>query len=248
MAPQDDRSHELIPLLCGEPGPLSFDRFPVSMESIDDTPGWFHSFAGKSEVEVRYLLRNEWEAIEHPSLRAFSDALLACCPCGIVTSRYADSGRNAWVLLSRRLPAEAVVNSVHRGESVEGVFYLAEPYSRALRAGLSQQDLVRTFFLYFGGLRCSPPFRGGRFFDFPSPVSEVCPNEERKWIGTPWEAASSLFEDEVGDQLVLSTVGDIGWLLHNTREIVPQTGGFPRLLFEVVRFGGMRSWKADVFA
>lgn len=222
---------------------LSFFAFPFNPFSINGISAWFERFAGMSGPEVRYLLQHDWRDIGNPSLGAFANALLKFYPVGVLKSLHEDWGNAAWIVLSRWAPSQELVDAVLRRARMDDLLYLAAP--RAVPSGweIESENLVLTFFLRFGGLRCSPPFTGGFFFDFPTSFIEVYPGEREKWSRTPWENASVLFEDNVGDQLVLSVTGDVGWLLHDTREIIPKSGGFAGVLTDLVKSGGRKLWK-----
>src|SRR5262249_44491301 len=97
--------------------------------------------------------------------------------------------------------------------------------SRLTEFGFADYDVVRSFMLYFGGIREDVPYLAG---SFPSVeeweifggdgtgmeyVRESCRN-----YGA-WEGAVRFYESRNGDQLILHPSGRLGWWSHETDEI-----------------------------
>lgn len=242
MSLPDDPTRPWLPSLGGDGDWLSFFAFPFTSADIAPIGPWFQRFAGGTMSDVRSLLHEEWSDIENPSLKAFANALLAYHPFGVLKSSRRDWGHAAWIVMSQPPPWQGLADAILRRESMEHVLYLPAPTAVPDGVTIDWNNLVMAFFLRFGGLRCSPPFDGGYFFDFPIPIA-VEPGDRDRSIGTPWEDAPVLFEDDVGDRLILSASGEVGWWFHDTREIQLKPGGFATVLREIVTPGAGRQWK-----
>jgi hypothetical protein len=191
---------------------------------------WIRQFLGRPTNAVRDALQEAWGNVTPRSLKAFADKLAKLTPVGILRSKHVDGSRDMWLVLSRIHPSANVLRQIANGVDLPETVYVPRPVEWPLLEGRRSDDLVQNFFLRFGGLRQSAPFRAGFFYDFPTWPTEVIPGEFSGLIGSDWENPRALFISDTGDELISNSQGRIGWLLRGTREITEFCDSFADVL------------------
>lgn len=233
-----------LPFVPPPPGEAQFSlyRFPLPgplSVSTADIATWFDRFAEcRSPADVKKILVMEWQAIVHPSLKHFAAGMAAMEPIGVLHSKHRDGIRNAWLVLSATAADLGTEAAICRGVWLPRTLYLTPPHDESIIKSVDAHDLVRGFFVRFGGLRYSPPFQAGNWYDVPTRPVEWDAGELDKLSGSRWENARAVYVSDTGDELLLNSAGDVGWLLFDTREIRPLERAFDDMLIEsLANFG-----------
>jgi hypothetical protein len=184
------------------------------------------------------MLRRDWEDIQHPTLRAFTEALLRFSPCGLLHSVHAFYGNRAWLVLSRWQPSSELASAIERREDLEGMRYLAAPCILPSGTTVDPGNLVHSFFTRFGGMSFAPPFMSDFFYPYPTLPAEGEPGEFDRMVDrtedSQWKEARTFFVRDTGDELLLNSEGRCGWWLHASRKIV-SAGSFQDVLLQLSR-------------
>jgi hypothetical protein len=221
MSASNER-RQFSPLPLGSGVWVSFFPFPLPEARIRYVPAWFERLHGMTASEVREVLKEEWSEIGVPSLRAFAESLLTLHLTGVLKLERKVGSHNAWLVMSHYRPCEAVFDAVLNLRGTDAI-YLPAPFrgpTDTLPPAFDRDDLIRSFFHRFGGLRDSPPSYEGAFVEFPYILERFLPEEPNPWVDTVWEDALTLYVNDTGDEIVLNKVGDVGWFPHDSLEDV----------------------------
>jgi len=132
---------------------------------------------------------------------------------------------------------EKVIRRIRRGQSLSGTYYHAPPLLLRRTPDFDDDDVRLSFFVNFPELSNTPPFEAGFFEAWPGGVMEI-ESGEFDWLkGTDWEEPSFVFTSSTGDEMLVSSTGRVGWLLHEDRTIWQWSGNFDELLTAMVSRG-----------
>ena len=211
--------------------------FPIPAD-LETPSEWIHKFSHCHDANSTLpVLRRLWSGIQAPSVARFAESLCKLNVIGLLHWRRFEFRAESTVAAAS--PCWILLSKLTRRDVFFGVwgclelFYVTpdvdttETDVRLKMSGVS--DEVASFASVFHSLRTTLPPYGG-FFQRLSAIISVEDGEREKRIGTEWEDGYELFRSISGDVLVVNGTGQTGWLMHETRDIVPFTSNFSEFL------------------
>jgi hypothetical protein len=221
---------------------LSLFSFPIDETPLDahaNIASWVSSVRRESPERVQSLLHDRWRELTPLPLRHFAQGLCQYHPIGVLWSRHYDQNENTWLVLSRTSRTSAAIEHITEGADVPGLVYLERPFGVDSEFAVAAEDIVANFFLNFGGMRHSPPFRAGFFYRVPSYPTRFVRGELQGLQGSSWEDARAIYLADTGDELLLNSSGQLAWLMHTSGEITLFMESFATMLEHLAETPGL---------
>jgi hypothetical protein len=209
-----------------------FYPFPCQLRDLPRSSGLsplFHALVGRSEAEVREILKSEWSAIRSPAVARLRDLALRYCPVALARTYHPVYTVRTWFLLfkSDRDPRQW--------------FFVEQPTDPAVleaaldRFAVVDRDVLREFYHHFHGLVEQGPGYSG-FYRVPEwhPFEAMghygsggyAADPERKWAD-----ALVVYSTSTGDGILLKYgARSVAWHASKEHLIVPLATSFSGFL------------------